>query len=99
MLLERSFPISPRQVGLNNDLAQFASLKDGIEGRIACPTLVIHGRIDGNVPVKHAEAVIAAAGEGAEAMIIEDGSHLLWLHPRSDEVGERVRSFCKRQTR
>jgi pimeloyl-ACP methyl ester carboxylesterase len=91
-LLEHSFSISPRKVGLNNDPAQFASLSDQIEARITCPVLVVHGRIDGNVPVAHAEAVITAA-DRAESLIIDDASHLLWLHPRFDEMRSRLRHF------
>ena len=74
-LLEHSFPISPRRIGLNNDLAQFASLKQGIDAKLACPVLVVHGRIDGNVPVEHAQAVIDPAAS-AESLIIDDASHL-----------------------
>jgi pimeloyl-ACP methyl ester carboxylesterase len=93
-LLDHSFPISPRGVGLNNDLVQFASLEDRIDARITCPVLVVHGRIDGNVPVTHAEAVLAAA-DRSEPMIIEDASHLLWLHPRINEVRSRLPQFLK----
>lgn len=91
-LLDHSFPISPRKVGLNNDLVQFASLTDRIDGRIICPALVVHGRIDGNVPVAHAEAVLTAAPH-AEALIVDDASHLLWLHPRIGEVRCQLLQF------
>ncbi len=91
-LLEHSFPISPRKAGLNNDLAVFASLSDRIDGPITVPVLVVHGRVDGNVPVAHALAVIAAVPR-AESLLIDDASHLLWLHPRIDEIRDRVRRF------
>jgi len=91
-LLEHSFPISPRKIGLSNDLVQFASLNGHIDGRIHCPVLVIHGRIDGNVPVAHAEAVLAVA-EDAKALIIDDASHLLWFHPSIDEVRCELEQF------
>ncbi|MCI0362268.1 MAG: alpha/beta hydrolase [Phycisphaerales bacterium] len=93
-LLEHSFPISPRQVGLSNDLVQFASLGLQIDARITCPVLVIHGRIDGNVPIAHAEAVISAA-DRPESLLIDDASHLLWLHPRIDEVRTRLLRFLR----
>lgn len=91
-LLHHSLPISLRKAGVNNDLAVFASLAECVSERVTAPVLVVHGRLDGNVPVEHAFAVVAASRK-AESMFIDDAGHLLWLHPRADEVGQRVRDF------
>lgn len=93
-LLEHSFPISPRKSGLDNDLVQFSSLSDRVVEPITVPTLVVHGRIDGNVPIEHAQAVIGAARR-VETLIIDDASHLLWLHPRADQIRDRVNAFLE----
>jgi fermentation-respiration switch protein FrsA (DUF1100 family) len=50
-------PLSVRRAGLWNDLQQFARLPVCPLERISCPTLVVHGRADGNVPLAHAEFV------------------------------------------
>ena len=91
-LLAHSSPISLRLAGLSNDLGQFALLGERIDARLACPVFVVHGRIDGNVPVAHAQAVLAAS-DRTESLIIDDASHLLWLHPRCDEIRGRLQEF------
>jgi pimeloyl-ACP methyl ester carboxylesterase len=74
------FPLSGRRVGLANDLAQFAALAESPAeyAQIACPTLVMHGRLDGNVPVEHAQWV-ADAVPGARLEVVETCGHLLWM--------------------
>jgi pimeloyl-ACP methyl ester carboxylesterase len=94
-LLEISFPIGPRREGLRNDLAVFAAMPDRISARITCPTLVIHGKLDGNVPIEQAEVVCRVA-ENLQRFIIDDASHLLWLNPRIDEVCARLHAFLHR---
>ena len=54
---ESGMPFSVRQTGLWNDLHQFAHLPVYPLEQITCPTLVVHGRADGNVPLAHAEFV------------------------------------------
>ncbi len=81
-LIESGYPLSVRKEGLDNDLAQFAAIEDYPVDRIHCPTLVIHGRFDGNVPIEHAEFV-ARGIAGAQLVIAETCGHVLWM---SDEV-------------
>jgi pimeloyl-ACP methyl ester carboxylesterase len=54
---ESGMPLSVRQTGLWNDLHQFTHLPVYPLEQITCPTLVVHGRADGNVPLAHAEFV------------------------------------------
>ena len=97
-LTAAAFPLSRRKVGLSNDLEQFAALEDAPLDRIRCPTLVIHGRVDGNVPVDHAEFV-ADGVPHSERMILEDSGHLLWLTPYADRIRTRTVEFLVRHAR
>ncbi len=95
MLIAYLFPISLRKVGLANDLEQFAAIDEYPVGRIACPTLVVHGRHDGNIPFEHAEFV-AAGVPGAELFVVEGCGHLVWLSEHAGAVRAKVADFLKR---
>jgi pimeloyl-ACP methyl ester carboxylesterase len=88
-------PLSVRQTGLHNDLQQFATLPVYPLQRIRCPTLVMHGRADGNVPLAHAEFV-AGAIPNAELFALEDCGHFIWVGPGAGQYRERVRAFLSR---
>lgn len=92
-------PISLRKTGLDNDLVQFAHIPgaDYPVERIACPTPVVHGRFDGNVPLDHA-TFIAEHVRGAEIHVAEDCGHFFWLSERADEVVARVISFLRKHS-
>lgn len=94
-LLESGYPLSLRKGGLNNDLAQFAAIEDYPVDRIACPTLVIHGRHDGNVPIEHAEFV-ANGVPGAEFLVAETCGHLLWMSDEEPRVRQAAQAFLDR---
>lgn len=87
-------PLSLRRTGLRNDLAQFASMPEYPVERIACPTLVVHGRFDGNVPLEHGEFV-ARGIPGAQLHVVEGCGHLFWLSERAGEVRDRVTAFLR----
>ena len=60
--MAHSAPSSPRvrrlaccATGFDNDLEQFASIRQLPLDRVNCPTLVVHGTHDGDVPFAHAE--------------------------------------------
>lgn len=87
-------PISLRQDGLANDLAQLAAI-DGLPlERIAAPTLVVHGDHDTDVPLAHAENV-AKRVAGAELMVVPDGFHLLALSDHAPEIVARELAFLR----
>jgi LPXTG-motif cell wall-anchored protein len=89
-------PLSVRQAGIRNDLRQYARLPVYPLERIQCPTLVLHGRADGNVPFAHAEFV-AGTVAGAELHAIEDCGHLIWVGPAAAQTREAVLAFLRRQ--
>ncbi len=93
-LLRAGFPLSVRKIGLENDLAQFAAIEDEDYAldRIDCPTRVIHGRHDGNVPLEHAEFV-ANGVDGAELVLAETCGHLMWMSEEEPRVRRAAIDF------
>jgi pimeloyl-ACP methyl ester carboxylesterase len=88
-------PLSVRQAGLWNDLHQFAQLPLYPLEQITCPTLVVHGRADGNVPLAHAEFVARVVPD-AELLALEDCGHFIWVGPGAGQAAARVRDFLMR---
>ena len=96
-LFDCAVPLSARKVGLDNDLKQFARLGVYPVGRIGCPTLVVHGRHDGNVPFSHAEFV-GQNVPGARMFVLETCGHLLWMSDEADAARQEVMSFLNEHT-
>jgi len=84
-----------RQAGLWNDLHQFAHLPVYPLEQITCPTLVVHGRADGNVPLAHAEFV-ARVVPNAELFALEDFGHFVWVGPGAGQAAGKVSAFLIR---
>ncbi|MCH7720409.1 MAG: alpha/beta hydrolase [Planctomycetes bacterium] len=93
-LFKNSLPLSVRKVGLVNDLKQFAALPVYPVENITCPTLVVHGRHDGNVPFSHAEFV-ADNVPNAELFVAETCGHLIWMSDDALPAREKVTSFLR----
>ncbi len=93
-LVRYVFPLSLRRTGLQNDLAQFASMPEYPVERITSPTLVVHGRFDGNVPLEHGEFV-ARGITGARMHVVEGCGHFVWLSERAGEVPDQVTAFLR----
>ncbi len=94
-LVLSGLPLSVRQAGIWNDLQQYAQLPVYPLEQIRCPTLVIHGRADGNVPFAHAEFV-AHGVSNVELHAIEDCGHLIWVGPDAGKTREKVLAFLRR---
>ncbi len=94
-LFDCCLPLSVRKAGLDNDLAQFARLGVYPVQEIRCPTLVVHGRHDGNVPFSHARFV-ADGVAGAELFVAESCGHMIWMSDDVDAAADRLRSFFRR---
>ncbi len=94
-LFECSLPLSVRKIGLDNDLAQFASLPIYPVQEISCPTLVVHGRHDGNVPFSHAQFVADGVPD-AKLFVAETCGHLIWMSDDRDATIDCLRSFFRR---
>ena len=95
LLVASGLPLSVRQAGIWNDLHQYADLPVYPLEKITCPTLVLQGRADGNVPFAHAEFA-ARTVPNAELSAIEDCGHLIWLGPGAGQAREKVLAFLKR---
>ncbi len=87
-------PLSVRQAGIWNDIHQYARLPVYPLEQIKCPTLVLHGRADGNVPFAHAEFVTHTVSD-VHLHAIEDCGHLIWVGPDSAEARETVLTFLR----
>jgi pimeloyl-ACP methyl ester carboxylesterase len=94
-LVASGLPLSMRQTGIWNDLCQYAALPVFPLEKITTPTLVLHGRADGNVPFAHAEFA-AHTMPNVQQFAIEDCGHLIWVGPGAGKARERVLAFLKR---
>lgn len=67
---------APLRAGFDNDMEQFAAIDRLPLEEVRCPTLVVHGTHDGDVPFNHA---VDAAEQipGAELFAVEKGWHIL----------------------
>jgi pimeloyl-ACP methyl ester carboxylesterase len=94
-LFECSLPLSVRKIGLDNDIAQFARLPIYPVEEISCPTLVIHGRHDGNVPFSHA-LFVADGVPNVQLFVAETCGHLIWMSDDRDATIDCLGSFFRR---
>ena len=87
-------PMSPRMIGLNNDIkllqqVSFTNLED-----IKCPTLVIHGTVDGDVSFSNAEFA-ASSIPNARLYSVENIGHLVWLGEHVSEMNSELIRFLR----
>jgi pimeloyl-ACP methyl ester carboxylesterase len=82
-MLRSSYPHSERETGFTNDMAQIGSMAAVAFGEIRCPTLIMHGTADDNVPFTHAE--LASRGiAGARLVRFEGQDHFASLSKRRE---------------
>jgi len=81
--------------GFDNDLRQFREIERLPLSEVRCPTLVVHGTHDRDVPFSHAEH---SANEipGAELFRVEKGWHLLALSDNADAYIQAEIDFLHR---
>jgi len=84
-----------RKVGVDNDMAQFATLPNLPVDAIPCPALIVHGTHDSDVPFYH--GVYAWENiPNAEKLWVREGSHFCaWIHPEAKVVQEKMVEFLK----
>lgn len=91
-LVARTFPYGARLPGTDNDAVQARTL-DLPLARISSPTLVVHDRYDGDVPIANGEHA-AASIPGAGHRWTDGGDHLaLWLSEETADDRREIREF------
>lgn len=84
-----------RKAGVRHDLELIASLPAlGLES-IRCPTLIVHGSADSDVPPEHGTSA-AAHIPGAELLELERGTHLaFFVHPAAASAQARAVAYLR----
>ncbi|WP_416840312.1 alpha/beta fold hydrolase [Haloferax sp. DFSO52] len=95
-LVPTVLPASARIDGTLNDERWFRELPNVSYESIECPTLVIHGKFDGAVPIHHAESVVEAIPD-AEFVRLE-ADHSIGASPDVDRAREAIRTFTESVT-
>lgn len=92
-------PYQPRRPGTDNDTVQLARITDLPLADIRCPTLIVHGTHDADVPFEHGKRAHEQI-TGAEHRWIEAGSHLgFWLASSAEPIRAAARDFLDRHCR
>ena len=81
-------PFDLLRAGFDNDIEQFGAIEQLPLGQVRCPTLVVHGTHDRDVPFSHGEKS-AREIAGAEFHRVDKGWHFLAL---SDDAEESARA-------
>ena len=80
-LIRGGFPFSEREAGRDNDFEQIRRMPALPLREITCPTLVMHGTADINVPFSHAELATSEIA-GSELLRFEGEDHFAGLSKR-----------------
>lgn len=98
-IMDTMYPYSVRKAGNENDMKQFRIMKPLPFGKIACPTLVIHGTLDADV--KFYDGVRAYEHiKGASHYWLEGADHLgFWLSPEAEKAQAFALDFLKRHAK
>ncbi len=87
-----------RQDGVHNDLAQMAAITQLDLAPITCPTLIVHGTADKDVPPRHGEYAKASIA-GSELQWIEGGSHIgFWASAEAYSAQDYALSWLRSKT-
>ena len=87
-------PFGMLRTGFDNDLAQFASIEQLPLASVGCPTLIVHGTHDRDVPFTHAEHSSSGI-PNAELFTVENGWHILRLSDGGDACQRAEIDFLK----
>jgi pimeloyl-ACP methyl ester carboxylesterase len=90
--LTHCMPARRRVPGMKNDARQVANLDGADLHRVACPTLIMHGTCDGDVPISHAEHA-AAKIRNSKLIPVPDANHLLCVSEHWLAVQEARHNF------
>ncbi|GAB6036550.1 alpha/beta hydrolase [Fundidesulfovibrio butyratiphilus] len=87
-----------RKAGANNDLAMGAAIDKLPLDKVACPTLLVHGDADNDVPPRDAQYAHDAIA-GSLLLWIDKASHIgFWTSPDASRVQRYTLDWMKAQT-
>ncbi|UCE09864.1 MAG: alpha/beta hydrolase [Candidatus Thorarchaeota archaeon] len=92
--IKTTCPLSSRNPGLANDVEQLANLSLKQVERIRCPTMIIHGTADGEVPFSHAEYTSSSISNSILYGLKGIG-HIVWLGDHVDQMESDMFEFLK----
>lgn len=90
-------PISPRELGLRNDLLQVRAFPEIPFESITTPVLLVHGGLDKAIPVAPVEAA-KSKFPNSELLLFPDDGHLLFLGRGASIAEDRITAFLKKHT-
>lgn len=93
--MQTLIPISPREIGLRNDMTQLGGLPPLPAEKLPCPTLVIHGVADRLQPLQGARA-FATKSPLAQFLPVEGTGHLTWLGPDAARSRQALLDFLEK---
>ena len=93
-VMDTLVPMKARIEGQENDSRAFARMDDWPLDRIRCPTLILQGTLDKDVPAEHADYAHARIA-GSELVWIKGADHLMPA-TRHKELGAVVATFLAR---
>ena len=87
-------PMSPRMIGLNNDIEKLESISlENVES-IKCPTMVVHGTVDLDVSFSNAEFSVNSI-PNAKLYSIENVGHVVWLGEHVSQMNLELVEFLR----
>ena len=93
-IIDTLAPIGPRMAGAENDRLQFARMENWPLDKIRCPTLILHGADDKDVPLADAEYAHARI-PGSQLVILPDADHSM-VALRYRELNSLIAGFVER---
>jgi len=90
-LFDSLIPSAPRAAGVANDLEQYSRIGDWDLGKIRCPTLIIQGTADKDVPPSHAEFAHAKI-VNSELMTLDGVDHSMFFK-KYRVLGDALHAF------
>ena len=94
-LFQSFAPMSLRRKGFFNDMDQLKHFHDFDYEKIKCPTLIIHGKADKDVPLDHAEHLLKKV-KNSECFFIEKGTHLINFSSSFYKAEEKIISYLNK---
>jgi len=94
-LFQSFAPMSLRKQGFLNDMNQLQKFSSFEYDKINCPTLIIHGKADKDVPLDHAEHLLKKV-KNSKYFFIEKGTHLINFSSSFFKAEEQIMSYLNK---